>query len=98
MATKTVYVKNLDSLVLKLDGMPAKFKKNFLNTAGLMVETTAKEILTDEKKVHTNQLRASIEHEVVDDVCAIGTNLEYAPYVHQGTGKHAANKDGRKTG
>lgn len=36
----------------------------------------------------------------VDDTkneCAIGTNLEYAPYVHQGTGIYATNGDGRKT-
>lgn len=45
-------------------------------------------------------LRASITHDVEElgtgVVGYIGTNVEYAPYVHQGTGIYAVNGDGRK--
>lgn len=46
-------------------------------------------------------LRASITHEVsVTPLCitgCIGSNLEYAPYVHNGTGVYAMDGNGRKT-
>ena len=46
-------------------------------------------------------LRASITHEVHlesgDIVGTIGTNEEYAPYVHQGTGIYAKDGNGRQT-
>lgn len=46
-------------------------------------------------------LRASIAHDVSVNrqsiVGRVGTNLEYAPYVHQGTGIFASDGRGRKT-
>lgn len=46
-------------------------------------------------------LGASITHDVMIDeegiTGIIGSNLEYAPYVHNGTGIYAVNGDGRKT-
>jgi len=46
-------------------------------------------------------LRASITHEVAEDrntiIGRIGTNIDYAPYIHQGTGIHAVDGKGRKT-
>ncbi len=46
-------------------------------------------------------LRASITSEVEvtenEIIGRIGSNLEYAPYVHNGTGIYATNGDGRKT-
>lgn len=51
--------------------------------------------------VDMGQLRASITHGVENTqqeiVGRIGSNVEYAPYVHQGTGIYAVNGDGRKT-
>lgn len=49
--------------------------------------------------VDDGQLRASITHEVDEKkgVVYIGSNLEYAPYVHEGTGLFANNDDGRQT-
>ena len=47
--------------------------------------------------VDDGQLRQSIGSEVKGNIGAIGTNVEYAPYVHQGTGIYAVNGDGRKT-
>ncbi len=51
--------------------------------------------------VDDGTLRASITHSIHlkgDDIVGkIGSNLEYAPYVHQGTGIHAVNGDGRES-
>lgn len=60
-----------------------------------MVEGDAKNLCP----VDDGVLRNSITYEVDDEKqeCSIGTNLEYAPYVHQGTGIYATNGDGRKT-
>lgn len=48
----------------------------------------------------TGNLRASITHDVVEEegkiVGYVGSNLDYAPYVHQGTGIYALEGKGRK--
>ena len=49
----------------------------------------------------TGNLRASITHKVVDEEDGeiagyVGPNLDYAPYVHQGTGIYAIEGNGRK--
>mgnify|MGYP002801187125 FL=1 len=68
-----------------------------LTKACLVVETQAKQ----DCPVDQGILRASItsETEVTGDaiIGRIGSNLEYAPYVHNGTGIYAINGDGRKT-
>ncbi len=50
--------------------------------------------------VDDGQLRQSITHDVDRNSGSIegyvGTNVEYAPYVHQGTGIYAVNGDGRQ--
>lgn len=87
-------IEGLDSLNFKLSLLadPAMAER-FLRKAGAMVERDAKRNCP----VDTGQLRSSITHEVKGDVCAVGTNVEYAPYVHQGTGIYAVNGDGRPT-
>lgn len=50
---------------------------------------------------NTGNLRASITHEVVEEddgeiAGYVGSNLDYAPYVHQGTGIYAIEGNGRK--
>ena len=64
-----------------------------LTKACLMVEADAK----INCPVDDGQLRQSITHEIDKQVGAVGTNVHYAPYVHQGTGIYAVNGDGRKT-
>ena len=48
----------------------------------------------------TGNLRASITHDVETKtskvVGTVGSNLNYAPFVHQGTGIYAINGNGRK--
>lgn len=51
--------------------------------------------------VEDGRLRSSITHAVESSDTAasgrVGTNVEYAPYVHEGTGIYAADGNGRKT-
>ena len=65
--------------------------------ACLVVEAQAKQ----DCPVDQGILRASItnETEVTGDaiIGRIGSNLEYAPYVHNGTGIYAKDGNGRKT-
>lgn len=67
-----------------------------MEKACIMVEGVAKE----KAPVDDGQLRQSITFEVDEKgneiVGYVGSNVEYAPYVHQGTGVYAINGDGRK--
>lgn len=64
--------------------------------ASQIIENKAKQLCP----VDDGILRASITHKVINGqgevMGKVGTNVEYAPYVHQGTGIHAAKGDGRK--
>ena len=82
---------NIQKLVDEL--LPEAIKQG-LEAVGQLVENKAKENCP----VDDGQLRASITHEISEDISsvAIGSNLEYAPYVHQGTGLFAKDGDGRK--
>ena len=82
---------NIQKLVDEL--LPEAMKQG-LEAVGQLVENKAKENCP----VDDGQLRASITHEISEDISsvAIGSNLEYAPYVHQGTGLFAKEGDGRK--
>lgn len=68
-----------------------------MDKACLIVERQAKQ----DCPVDQGFLRASITHEVElstrELVGRIGSNLEYAPYVHNGTGIYAVDGNGRKT-
>lgn len=88
------YVQGVDSLINKLKQINIQSVNKGLEKSGLLVEGTAKELCP----VDDGQLRQSINSKVIDNKNAsIGTNVEYAPYVHQGTGIYAKNGDGRKT-
>ena len=82
---------NIKEIADKL--LPEALKQG-LEAVGQLIENEAKENCP----VDDGQLRASIAHQVSDnlDRVIIGSNLEYAPYVHQGTGIYAVNGDGRK--
>ena len=66
-----------------------------LEDACQMIENTA----VDKCPVDDGTLRASITHSVEREenkfVGAVGSNLEYAPYVHEGTGIYAREGKGR---
>lgn len=89
MAESEVYL-NLQKVINEL--LPEALAKG-LEKAGQIVENDAKRNCP----VDDGILRASITHVVNTDESnvSIGTNVEYAPYVHEGTGIY--NPDGRKT-
>ena len=59
-----------------------------LEMIGLQGERHAKEALTQQGAVDTGRLRNSVTHQVIsEDSVAIGTNVEYAPYIEFGTYK-----------
>ena len=87
-------IKGLDNLLGKLDTIQKEqCIQRALTKSCLIVEAQAKVNCP----VDDGQLRQSIGSEVKGNIGAIGTNVEYAPYVHQGTGIYAVNGDGRKT-
>jgi HK97 gp10 family phage protein len=68
---------------------------NALEDIGLHIEGEAKEELENSpRRIDTGNLRNSITNEVVDDEKAvyIGTNVEYAIYVHEGTSRMEPNR------
>ena len=89
----THYVIGLDSLNVKLDKLSTANAEAAMAEACMLVERSAKE---NAPVGTTGELRNSITSEYNAKEGRIGTNLEYAPYVHQGTGKYAVNGDGRQ--
>lgn len=94
-----INVKGLDEIIANLqkyEGLLESKMKVAIEQASQIVENKAKQICP----VDDGTLRASITHTVTgsgDEVIGkVGSNLEYAPYVHQGTGIHAVKNDGRK--
>ena len=65
-----------------------------LEAAGLQAEAYAKlELENSPRRIDTGNLRNSISHSPMSDrVEQIGTNIEYAMYVHEGTSKMAPNR------
>lgn len=93
MADNNEFVKSIDEATAKI----ISDMKRKMNKACLVVEADAKRGCP----VDQGFLRASITSEASASVSEItgriGSNLEYAPYVHNGTGIYAKNGDGRKT-
>jgi HK97 gp10 family phage protein len=84
-------VVGLHQLNQKLDKLKDMDLQKTLMRACLVVESSAKEKCPSD----TGLLRDSIISEVDGKEGRVGTNLYYAPYVHQGTGIYAVNGDGR---
>lgn len=86
-------VVGLQELNLKLDKLKTANAEQAMAEACMLVERSAKE---NAPIGRTGVLRNSISSEWTAQEGRIGTNLEYAPYVHQGTGIYAVNGDGRQ--
>lgn len=67
----------------------AEQKLRALEAVGIQAEGDVKDEITDLDAVDTGRLRGSIAHQVDGDAVEIGTNVDYAVYVHEGTGKYA---------
>lgn len=67
----------------------AEQKLRALEAVGIQAEGDVKDEITDLDAVDTGRLRVSIAHQVDGDSVEVGTNVDYAVYVHEGTGKYA---------
>ena len=64
-----------------------------LTACGLgLVHESHNEIESDPRRVDTGNLRGSVTSEVEGNTLTVGTGVEYAIYVHEGTRKMAANR------
>ena len=63
-----------------------------LDDVGLHLQgEAADELENDPRRVDTGRLKGSITHQVDGHTLRVGTAVEYAPYVHEGTWKMTAN-------
>ena len=97
-----IQIKGLKNLQVKMAGLSKEDIESTLERAALMVETDAKDNCPESGMAGIqgfggSSLKDSITHEVENNEAAIGTNKDYAMYVHQGTGLYAINGDGRQT-
>ena len=64
-----------------------------LEAIGIQAEGYAKlELENSPRRIDTGRLRNSISHETEKDAAYIGTDVEYALYVHEGTERMAPNR------
>lgn len=93
MSDNSEFAKSVDSAMAQM----IQDMREKMDQACLVVEGEARKNCP----VDQGELRASItsETEVTSEeiVGRVGSNLEYAPYVHNGTGIYAVAGDGRKT-
>ena len=91
----------MDSITIKNDKTPEVMKAieeaipDALEIIGIKIEKYAKALCpvgtpesTGKKGYRGGTLRNSITHEVEEKELAVGSNVEYAPYVELGTGRH----------
>ena len=88
------YIEGLDDLLKKFEKLSNTTVSDALDDACLLVEREAKILCP--VAIGGGDLRESISHRVEGEEGIVGTVIEYAPYVHQGTGIYAINGDGRK--
>lgn len=67
-----------------------------MEKACLEVETEAKKNCPEDMGILRASITSDVEITATEIVGKIGSNLEYAPYVHNGTGIYAKDGNGRK--
>lgn len=83
------FVYKLNNNVADVLKATAEQKLRALEAVGIQAEGDVKDEITDIGAVDTGHLRGSIAHQVDGDSVEVGTNVDYAIYVHEGTGKYA---------
>ena len=68
-----------------------------LEACGNQAVSHAKQNITEAGRVDTGAMRNSMTHQVKDDTCYVGTNIEYAIYHEYGTGIYTDGGGGRQT-
>lgn len=87
---------NEDEVFSRITEQISKGSREGMENACLIVEHDAKEDCPVNDGILRQSITHSVELEGNNFVGYIGTNIEYAPYVHQGTGIYAAEGNGRK--
>jgi HK97 gp10 family phage protein len=84
----------IDNSDAYIEEMAQKAVKILTAIGDHIVSEAQDELENDPRRVDTGNLRNSINKEVVmgESAVYIGTNVEYAPYVHYGTSKMRPNK------
>lgn len=91
-----VEIENLDKFIKKVNNIANMDLSEALDECGYVVENQAKINVQHGGITDTGQLAQSIEHKLIDTHSVeIGTNNEYAMYVHEGTGIFAQGGNGR---
>lgn len=85
------FVYNLYDNVADVLKATAEQKIKALEAIGIQAEGDVKDEITDLGAVDTGRLRGSIAHQVDGDSVEIGTDVDSAVYVHEGTGKYAVS-------
>lgn len=67
-----------------------KNKERALEAVGIQAEGDVKDEIEILEAKDTGHLQQSIAHAVHGDSVEVGTNVEYAVYVHEGTGRNTA--------
>lgn len=89
MGFDTDITSHSDEVISELDAATARA----LEAIGLQCEAHAKvELQNHPQRIDTGRLRNSITHVVEGDAAYVGTDVEYAIYVHEGTRKMEANR------
>ena len=90
-SSKIEFEDNTDRVLSELE----EAKGRALETIGQLIERYGKKLCpvgtvesTGKKGYRGGTLRNSITHEVEEDTVAVGTNVEYGPYVELGTGTY----------
>lgn len=99
-------VEGLESLLKKLNTLGADVDKivdNALYQGAQKIQGDAKRLIKAKDAFDTGRLHGSISVEAIPNGYAIGTNVEYAPYIEYGTGllgdptvSHTTRKYGMK--
>lgn len=76
MIKLNVKVNNIDKVIQEKNLAAEKV----LETCGILAETHAKSNITAAGRVDTGTMRDSMTHVVEDNVCYVGSNVEYSIY------------------
>lgn len=86
---------NLQTVEKQLDSISKDVGTKFVIRCGEAVEAKAKKLCPKD----SGKLAESIKTQLIDDTAvAVGTNKEYAIYVHEGTGMYAKGETSRPKG
>lgn len=89
-------IEGLKELKVKLNNLTDENAIQFMNDVGALVEKRARDLCPKKEGTLARSIAFTPAIKVgTDIVTTVGTNVSYAPYVHEGTGIYAKNGKGR---